>query len=806
VAARDLIRDLRREVGRAAVLEDPASRLVYSRDASHQTLGRPRCVVLPDTPERLRRAVAVCARHRQPFTVRGGGTGLSGGALPQDGAVVIATSRLGRLGPVDPDRRRVHVEPGVLNEAVSRHAAPWGLHFAPDPSSQSAATIGGNIAENAGGPHCLKVGVTAQHVRRLEWIDPQGRLCATGRGGVIERGIGLRGLLCGSEGTLGVVVGAELDLTPVTEAVVTLLAEFPRLGAATRAVVDLMGSGITPEACEIVDRTMLAAVEAAFHFGFATDVDALLICEVGGSPDAAAEDADLAERVLRAAGARAVTATADADERLRLWLCRKKAFGAVGRLAPAYISMAVVVPLGALGALVADIQAIQAEHGVAIATVVHAGDGNLHPGVHYDDRDPDLAARAQRAADAIVLAALARGGSCTGEHGVGLEKRHLVHRQLDRTALRLMRGIKDLCDPGALCNPGKALPDPDLAAAAVVTASIPDRVTFRWDSLTVTAPAATPLAELQREALARGLWIPLGAASRARADGPGFGGALTVGAVVDAGTSGPSLLGHLRPADTILELWAETGQGELLHVGAPVLKNVAGYDLVRLLVGSGGMLARPLAATLQLKPAPACVGLWTWHDVPASFSGEERRAFLRVLQRHGQPAVVVRERATSGPALWVAAAGRDRDWDLGRLDAELATWSEDHGLGRPLAERRDGADLATPQALAGLPAWAEASPDWTLLTLREGQPEWPRPRRLIWQSRPVMLWTPEICAEEPVGWFADAVFRDGRLGPVPQPAAGVPLDLVAGLKRLFDPDGRLPCPGWLGEALAEDPR
>ncbi|HOX24973.1 MAG TPA: FAD-linked oxidase C-terminal domain-containing protein [Candidatus Krumholzibacteria bacterium] len=801
MAGADLVKDLKREVGTSAVLVDPASLTVYARDASHQAYGRPLCVVLPETPEALRRVVAACARHRRPFVVRGGGTGLSGGALPADGAVVIATSRLQRLDPVDPDRRRVRVEPGVLNEAVSRHAASCGLYFAPDPSSQAAATIGGNVAENAGGPHCLKVGVTAQHVRRLEWIDPQGRLWSTGRGGALDRGIGLRGLLCGSEGTLGVVASAELDLLPLAEATVTLLAEFPRLSDATRAVVDLMTSGVLPEACEIVDRVMLEAVEAAFRFGFATDVDAVMICEVAGRAPAAAEDAARAERLLQAAGARRVRAARDADERARLWQCRKRAFGAVGRLAPAYVAIDVVVPLGELTGLVEDIAAIKAEHRVEIATVFHAGDGNLHPGVHYDDRDADLIARAQSAADAIVLGALARGGSCTGEHGVGLEKRHLVHRQLDRTSLRLMQGIKDLFDPDDLCNPGKALPRRELAAAAAITAQVPGEVSFRWDSLTVTAPARTPLAELQAEAATRGLWIPLGAASRSRAVGPGLGGALTVGDVIEAGTSGPSLLGHLWPADAVLELWAGTGDGEILRAGAPVLKNVAGYDLVRLIVGSGGILARPLAATLQLKPAPECVELWTWSDVPGAFTAEERRDFVRVLRSHPQPAVVVRERAASGPSLWVAAAGRDREWDLGRLGADLAAWSEDHGLAQPVAVRRTGAALASPALLADLPAWAVASADWTLLTPRDRQPDWPRPRRLIWQSRPVMLWTPEIVAEEPVGWFADGIFRDGRLQLPPQPAAGVPLPLLAGLKRLFDPQGRLPCPDWLKRHL-----
>jgi len=796
-----VIHDLRRCLGREAVLDDAASRIVYARDASHETLGRPLGVVLPTSGEQVRQVVAICSRHRIPFVMRGGGTGLSGGALPQDGAVVIGTSRLNAVGKLDADRRQIMVQPGVVNEVVSRLAAPYNLHFAPDPSSQSAATIGGNIAENAGGPHCLKVGVTAQHVRRLDWVDSRGRTWTTGRGGVLDRGIGLRGLLCGSEGTLGAIINADLELRALPEAAVTLLADFPDLEDATRAVVRLMGSGIVPEACEIVDRGMLLAVEEAFHFGFPTDVEAVMICELAGKREAAEEDAAQAETLLRESGAREVHAAADEAERTRLWMCRKKAFGAVGRLAPAYISMDVVVPLGSLTTLVRDIQEIKTRHCVEVATAFHAGDGNLHPGIHYDDRDPEVNARAHQAADAIVMRALELGGSCTGEHGVGTEKRHLVHHQLDQTSLKLMHGIKNLFDPAGICNPGKLLPDPGIEGTA--TEKVPSSVAFHWDSLTVTAPAEAPLAEIQAEALTRGLWIPVGGASRKSASGPGLGGAITVGEMIAAGTPGPSFLGHLRPSDAVLELWAETGRGDVLRTGAPVLKNVAGYDLVRLLVGSGHLLARPLAATLQLKPVPACVGLWTWPTAPEVFGGEGRREFQKVLLRHENTAVAIRERALDRPSMWVLAAGRDRDWDLGRLGQDLEAWSEDHGLGRPTYNRRDPADLASLKALDGLPAWACAAADWTLLSAREEKPDWPRPQRLIWQTQPSLIWTPQVFAEEPVGWRADNVFRDGRLQDPPRPVVDVPLSLLAGLKRLFDPDGRLPSPPWLTQAQRE---
>ncbi len=800
---RELVRDLRRAAGREAVLDDLATCTVYARDASLLRGGRPACVVLPGTPEALRRAVAVCARHARPFVVRGGGTGLSGGAVPDPGSVVIGTSRLTRLGPVDPERRRIHAEPGVLNAVVDRAAAAADLRFAPDPSSQAAATIGGNIAENAGGPRCLKVGVTAQHVRRLDWVDAEGRAWITGRGGVLDRGVGLRGLLCGAEGTLGVVTGADLELIAAPEATRTLLASFSRLDQATTAVVQLVRAGVMPEACEIIDRVMLEAVEAAFHCGFPAAADAVMIVEVAGAGGAAAEDAQRAATVLEAAGATAVSLAADASARERLWAGRKQAFGAVGRLAPAYVSVDVVVPLAQLTTLVRDVQAITAEHGVRAATAFHAGDGNLHPGIPYDPADPDAAARAHRAAAAIARRAQALGGSCTGEHGVGLEKRDLAGEQLDPVALRLMRGLKHLCDPAGLCNPGKALPRPEAPGRA--PRPVPTDVACDPQSLTVTAPADTPLARLQAMAMAAGLWIPVGGATPGRADGPGLAGGVTVGEMVAAGAPVPPLLGTMRAADAVLELWARTGDGEVLHAGAPVLKNVVGYDLVRLLAGSGDMLARPLAVTLQLKPVPPAVVCWSWPDVPRALTGEGRQDLLRVLRRHPRPALAVRERSESGPSLWVLASGRDRDWDLGRLQLDLDAWSEDHGLPQPRAARHPGTALAERTLLAGLPAWALGAPDWTLLSPREGRPDWPRPRCLVWINRPEMLWVPEALEEEPVGWLADTVYRGARLTLPPAPPAGVPLHVLAGIKRLFDPEGALGCPDWLADVLLEAP-
>jgi glycolate oxidase len=797
VKSDDLISTLRRLLGKDGVLDDAASRSVYARDASHLTLGRPLCVCLPATAEQARRVVAACVEHGVNWVARGAGTGLAGGALPPAGAVVIATSRLSRLDPVDPAGRRVRAEAGVRNEDVSRGALPHGLHFAPDPSSQAAATIGGNVAANAGGPHCLKVGVTVQHLLRLDWIDPRGRAWSTGRGHGLERGIGLLPLLAGSEGTLGLVTSADLALLPTAAATTTLLAVFPRLGDATAAVVTLLSAGLLPDAVEIVDREMLAAVEAAFQFGFPTDVDAIMVCEFSGAVEAAGEDAERATTLLREGGAREVRRAVDADERLALWRCRKKAFGAVGRIAPAYVSMDVVVPLGQLPDFVRDVAAIRAEHGVCIATAFHAGDGNLHPGVHYDDRDPRSVQRAHAAADAIVRRALALGGSATGEHGIGVEKRHLVHEQLDAVSARLQREIKALFDPRGLCNPDKKLPLPQAVCAP--SPRVPTAVDFRWRSLTVTAPAATPLAVLQAEALARGLWIPLGAALPWGPGGPGLGRAPTVGEAVSLGVTGPSLLGSSRVADVLVELWAATGDGEIFHTGAPVAKNVAGYDLAHLICGDGGMLARPLAATFLLRPAPASFARWTWAFTSRPDQPDAHAALVARLHRSASPAVTMIDEPRGQFAVF--AAGRDRAWDLGRLGEWLETWATPRGFGRPTVEVRPGRDLADPDCLAGLPAWVGGAPDWNLLTTPRSGPGWPRLARGLWQSRPEAIWVPGGDLEAPGGWFADPVFRDGRATLPPRPGADVPLDLLVGLKRILDPALGLPTAAWLdGEA------
>ena len=579
---RHLVAALRDLLGPDGVLDDAASQRVYARDASHLEVGTPSLITLPRNTEEVAGIVRHCLDADLPYVARGAGTGLSGGALPTDGAVVISLCRLRDIIELGPGA--VCAGPGVTNGDLDRRLARRGGSFAPDPSSQDASTIGGNIAENAGGPHCLKVGTTVRHVRGLTWVDPLGEIRTTGAG---TPGWDLTPLLVGSEGTLGVVTAADLVVTPRDEATATLLVYVTSLEDSARAVITLLESGLLPAALEVVDGPMLALVERAFAFGFRTDAAAAMIVEFAGPADSVAADADTARVLLEQANAQVLVA-ADDQERLALWRCRKRAFGAVGRLSPNYVTMDVAVPVGCLPAMVTAVQEIARRYDVEVATALHAGDGNLHPGVMYDARDEELTRRAHKAADAIIEAALSLNGTVTGEHGVGVEKLHVLPRQLDPVALEIMHGLRRLADPRNLCNPGKLLPGEPGAAVPPPT---PQATRFDRDALAVTAPAGATLAEVRRTAAAHGLRI-------AGADGP------------DDETLGHAFLNRRRTAgdsrgrlsDGVLQVWARTGDGRALHSGRPVVKNVAGYDLPRLLAGTGGSLVTLEGLMLSARP------------------------------------------------------------------------------------------------------------------------------------------------------------------------------------------------------------
>jgi glycolate oxidase len=445
----------------------PAERLLlraddlYAYECDGQTLDRavPLAVAFPESTAEMAAVVGACARRGIPFVPRGAGTGLSGGAVAV-GSVVVSTARMNRIEEIDVANRRAWVGPGVVNAHLSRAVARHGLHYAPDPSSQNACTIGGNVAENSGGPHTLKYGVTANHVLAVEAVLPDGSVVMLGGPAADAPGYDLLSVFIGSEGTFGIAARILVRLTPLPEGVKTILAIFDSVPDACRGVTELLGRGVLPAAVELIDQVTLRAVEAFIHAGFPLDAAAVLLVEVDGLREELDGQANAVVEALRAAGAREVRLARDDAERLKLWKGRKQAFGALGRLAPNYYTHDGVIPRTRLPEVLAAIARIAGEHRVQIANVFHAGDGNLHPVVLYDEREPGVIDRVRAAGDAILALVLEVGGALSGEHGIGLEKVGYMGRLYSEEDLGRMRSLRQLFDPAGLCNPGKVLPAP----------------------------------------------------------------------------------------------------------------------------------------------------------------------------------------------------------------------------------------------------------------------------------------------------------------------------------------------------------
>jgi glycolate oxidase subunit GlcD len=432
----------------------------FATDGLPTLHARPGAAVLPGSREELIRVVRVLAHHSVPFVARGAGTGLSGGALAAPDAVLLVLTRLDRILAVEPTNRRALVEPGVVNARLSRAAAPFGLQYAPDPSSQTACTIGGNVAENAGGPHCLKYGVTTNHILWLEVVLPDGGVVTLGSNHGDPWGPDLVGLFVGSEGTFGVATRIAVRLVPLPTAVRTLLADFASIRTAGAAVSAIVASGVVPAALEMMDRNCVRAVEDSIYAaGYPRDAAAVLLVELdGNSATAVAETAGRVEGMLRAEGARDVRVAHEARDRERLWQGRKKAFGALGRLSPDLVVQDAVVPRSALPAVLETIAGIGARHRLTVSNVFHAGDGNLHPNITFDRNNADERHRVEQASAEIMEACIAAGGTITGEHGVGRDKLRYMPRLFDPTTLAAMRDARRVFDPGERANPGKVIP------------------------------------------------------------------------------------------------------------------------------------------------------------------------------------------------------------------------------------------------------------------------------------------------------------------------------------------------------------
>jgi glycolate oxidase len=457
---RALTAEIEAIVGRDGIVSHRSELKVYECDGWTIEKNAPDLLLMPRTTAEVSAILGVLHRRGIAFVPRGAGTGLSGGCLPIQAPVMICTSRMNRILAVDTANRRVEVQPGVVNLHVTDAVKRQGYFYAPDPSSQSACTIGGNIAENSGGPHTLKYGVTTNHVLGVELVLPDGEVVELGGPAEEKLGYDLVGATVGSEGTVGIVTRAVLRLMRAPESYRTMLALFDDVDTATRAVSRIIARGIVPGAIEMMDRLIMGAVEAAFHVGFPPDAGAALIVELDGLAAGLDDHAALTSELIRTAGARSVRLAHDEGERLLLWKARKRAFGAVGRLAPNYATQDGVVPRTRLPDIIREIAAVAARYRLRIGNVFHAGDGNIHPIVLYDERDADETRRAVEAGRDILKACLRMGGSLTGEHGIGAEKMAEMPLLFGPDDLRVMAELRAVFDPANRSNPGKVLPQP----------------------------------------------------------------------------------------------------------------------------------------------------------------------------------------------------------------------------------------------------------------------------------------------------------------------------------------------------------
>jgi len=447
------------------LLTAPAALAAYESDALTAFQARPAAVVIPETQSEVIAAVRTCHRFGLPFVPRGSGTSLSGGSLPVKEGVVIALNRLNRILRLDPQQRIAVVEPGVVNLDITKAAAPYGLLYAPDPSSQPICTIGGNVAFNSGGAHCLKYGMTSNHVLGLKVVLPDGEVAELGGESLDGVDADYTGLFVGSEGLFGIALEITVRLLPKPETYRTLLAAYRSLEAAGDAVSSVIASGLLPGALEIMDNLSIQAAEAAVKPGYPLDAAALLIVELEGEHSQVEAEWARLKAVIDASNPYLTRVARNDEERMKIWKGRKSAFSAVGRLSPDYIVQDGVVPRRRLGEALAEIEKLSAKWGIRVANVFHAGDGNLHPLIMFDGREPGALHRAEELASEIIDLCIRLGGSITGEHGVGMEKRQYMPRQFAPADMDAMWALRKVIDPDELANRGKVFPTgeaPDL--------------------------------------------------------------------------------------------------------------------------------------------------------------------------------------------------------------------------------------------------------------------------------------------------------------------------------------------------------
>jgi glycolate oxidase len=454
-----LVARLREQLRPDQVRDGAAEVNLYRHDASNLT-GHPAVVCFAESTTDVQQIVRVANEFDVPFVPRGSGTGLAGGAVPTAGAIVISTSKMNRIISVDPVNRQAWVEPGVLNLDLSKQIAHLGVHFAPDPSSQQTCSIGGNVANNSGGPHCLADGVTSAHIHAIEVVLPDGTICVLGGEAPEPEGYDLRGAFVGSEGMFGVATRVCVKLMQNPPEVATMLLDFADVADGAQLVSDIIADGIVPAAVEMMDQLCLQAVEAFIHAGLPVDQAAALLIEVVGLPAAVAAQIERIQQLALARDVGTIRVAADDTERALLWKGRKSAFGAIARIKPNYYLHDTVVPRRELPGVLAKVYEIAARHQLLVLNVFHAGDGNLHPLLVYDAREPGVTERVHAAGDEIVRVSVAAGGVLSGEHGIGLEKRDLMPLMFSEVDLAAQADLRRAFDPKLLSNPDKVLPSP----------------------------------------------------------------------------------------------------------------------------------------------------------------------------------------------------------------------------------------------------------------------------------------------------------------------------------------------------------
>jgi len=617
--------ELASQVAPGSLLTSATELAVYSYDGALDR-AKPDAVLIARSAEDVRRAVAWCAANKVPFIARGAGTNLSGGCIPVKGGLVIALARLNRILSLDASARIACVEPGVVNLNLQKEAEKVGLFYAPDPASFRVSTIGGNAAENAGGPRCLKYGVTTNHVLAAEAVMPDGSLA---RFSLEDDGPELLSLLVGAEGTLGVLVKLWVKLTPLPEDTRTILAGFPSIDAAVSCVSAIIAAGVLPRALEAMDRPTVESVEVGRDLGYPKD-PAILLIELDGPEAVCAREAAEVEQLCRQAGATTVRAAADAVERERLWEGRRGAYSALARLAPNVLVEDGVVPRDKLPDIVRRIQEISAKHAVKAYLLFHAGDGNIHPNIAYDERDASETARVKAAGHDMLQACVELGGSLSGEHGIGLDKRDAMAWLFTDETLRLFHRVKRAVDPDNLANPDKLFPlpgakkglpfsRPPLPALSEYANLLVDKVrtapagaSFRVRGASTRWKDATPdgAVELLTAGLGRivdldkrnyTLTVETGVSVHAlhrELESQGVFVRLPKGGGTIGGLLATRPWAGLR--EDILGMRVLLSNGEVVELGGKVVKNVAGYDLPRLLLGSWGTFGVILEVTLKL--------------------------------------------------------------------------------------------------------------------------------------------------------------------------------------------------------------